>query len=72
MSDFGDLGVVGKLALPPLLKLWTCTDSILGVARYSPTNRCRQSVFLAEGPFFDRDSGLTGETLGDSRVACYS
>ena len=31
MSDFSDPGVVGKLALPSLLKFGTCTEASLGL-----------------------------------------
>ena len=30
MSDFDNLGVAGKLALPISLKFWTCTEASLG------------------------------------------
>jgi hypothetical protein len=30
MSVFDDLGVTGKLALPSLLKFWTCKEASLG------------------------------------------
>jgi hypothetical protein len=31
MSDFGDLGVAGKLVLPSFLRFWTCTEASLGL-----------------------------------------
>jgi hypothetical protein len=30
MSDFGDLGVTEKLALPSFLRFWVCTEASLG------------------------------------------
>jgi hypothetical protein len=30
MSDFGDLSVAGKLALPSFLKFWPCIEACLG------------------------------------------
>uniref|UniRef100_A0A2N9IIL9 Uncharacterized protein n=1 Tax=Fagus sylvatica TaxID=28930 RepID=A0A2N9IIL9_FAGSY len=69
MSVFDDLGVTGKLALPSLLKFWTCKEASLGSRDTVPANRGCQSASPDEGSFSNRDSGLTREALKDPRVA---
>ncbi len=69
MSDSGDLGVFGKLALPSLLKFWTCMKMRLGSKDTIPRTEAVGVFLHTGGPFSDQDSGLTGEALDDPRVA---
>jgi hypothetical protein len=69
MSVFNVLGVPKKLAIPSSLKFWTCEDSSLGSRDTVPRTEVVRVFFHAGGPFFDRDSGQTGEEdLGDPKV----
>jgi hypothetical protein len=54
------------------LKSWTCEKSSLGLRDTVPRKEAVGAFFHDKGSFFDQDSGLTGEALGDSRVARYS
>uniref|UniRef100_A0A2N9FIU3 Uncharacterized protein n=1 Tax=Fagus sylvatica TaxID=28930 RepID=A0A2N9FIU3_FAGSY len=65
MSDFDDLGIVGKLVLPTFLKVQALHRGELGFARYDLANGGRWNVPYAKGSSFDRDSGLTGGALDD-------
>uniref|UniRef100_A0A2N9FRD0 Nuclease HARBI1 n=1 Tax=Fagus sylvatica TaxID=28930 RepID=A0A2N9FRD0_FAGSY len=54
MSDFDDLGIVGKLVLPTSQRYRPCTEASLGFARYDLANRGRWNVPYAKG--FDHNS----------------
>uniref|UniRef100_A0A2N9H9D5 Uncharacterized protein n=1 Tax=Fagus sylvatica TaxID=28930 RepID=A0A2N9H9D5_FAGSY len=54
MSDFNDLGIVGKLALPNFQRYKPCNRGELGFARYGLANRGRRNVPYAKG--FDHNS----------------
>jgi hypothetical protein len=53
MSDFDDLGIVGKLMLPTFPKVQALHRGELGFARYDPANRGRWNVPYAKGSFSD-------------------
>ena len=69
MSVFDDLGVPRKLTIPSSLKFLTCEKSSLGSRDTTSRTEAARVFFHAGGPFSDRDSGQTGEDLGDLRVA---
>jgi hypothetical protein len=72
MSDFDDLGVVGKPALPSLLKFQTCAKASLGSRDMVPQTEVAKVFFHVRGSFSNRDSGLTEKALDDLRVVYYS
>ena len=69
MSDFDNLGVARKLALPSLLKFRTCAKASLGSRDTVLRTQAVRVFFHAKGSFSDRDSGLTREAFDDPRVA---
>uniref|UniRef100_A0A2N9GQW0 Uncharacterized protein n=1 Tax=Fagus sylvatica TaxID=28930 RepID=A0A2N9GQW0_FAGSY len=64
MSDFDDLGIVGKLALPSSCKVSDLRESDLGTERYGPANRGRRSVSgTSEGIFPAKIPARPGKIL---------
>ncbi len=55
--------------MPSSLKLWTCAKASLGLRDAVSRIEFVGVFFNAGGSFSDRDSGLTGEALDDSRIA---
>uniref|UniRef100_A0A2N9FM51 Uncharacterized protein n=1 Tax=Fagus sylvatica TaxID=28930 RepID=A0A2N9FM51_FAGSY len=53
MSDFGDLGIVGKLMLPIFQRYRPCTEASLGSRRYDLANGGRWNVPYAKGSSSD-------------------
>uniref|UniRef100_A0A2N9HJ64 Uncharacterized protein n=1 Tax=Fagus sylvatica TaxID=28930 RepID=A0A2N9HJ64_FAGSY len=53
ISDFDDLGIVGKLVLPTFQRYRPCTEASLGFARYDLANRGRWNVPYAKGSSSD-------------------
>jgi hypothetical protein len=61
-----------KACITFFLKVLALYSGELRFARCGPANRGRWNVSYAGGSFSDRDCGLTGGALDDSRVVCGS
>ena len=51
MSDFGDLGVAGKLVLPSFLRSWIRTEASLGSRDTIPRTEAVKVFSMPEGHF---------------------
>jgi hypothetical protein len=69
MSDFDNLGVLGKPALPSFLKFWTCEKASSSSRDTDLRTEATEVFFHDGGSFSDRDSGQTEEAFDDPRVA---
>uniref|UniRef100_A0A2N9GUV7 Uncharacterized protein n=1 Tax=Fagus sylvatica TaxID=28930 RepID=A0A2N9GUV7_FAGSY len=72
MSDFDDLGIVGKLALPTFQRYRPCTEASLGSQDMILRTEAVGMFLMPRGHLLTEIPGLTGGALDDPKVACGS